>query len=524
MYKKSKYLLTNEYNSGLFVMSIRNHKVFHFEKNSEEFDIFQNEILPKNLINEKKFNYLVESKIFIDENVNEFMEVKDEFIKDINDGILKITILPTDGCNFRCTYCYQSEEIHSWNDDIMNRIEKCISNEIEQYRGLMIGWFGGEPLLQKENIIRFMNRIKKICNDKRKSLVSTITTNGYNLDLVTFNKLLNAHVISYQVCIDGLEKRHNTQRPHKTKNDSFNKIVSNLKAIKNECKSMNFTIGIRNNMNTDGFEEIDEYFRFLKEEFGDDKRFTFIFEPIHDWGGERVKDIKDKLILTDEFFSKTLNFAYENKINSLDVFKYTNSFMLCEAPKKNSFIINYDGSIFKCTHAIYDINRSIKNLNTIGKINEQGELEVNSKKELLWTNGENFGTDCNDCKAYPICGGVSCVYAKIKKMNNDLDYCYNKGRLLSILRSKLHIESNELLAKKSKNLIFETLENNGIIISKTDLDEDIQMDSIQYISFLCDFEDKLGFSLLENEDYSKLKTVNDFINLANKSFNKLTFL
>lgn len=42
-------------------------------------------------------------------------------------------------------------------------------------------------------------------------------------------------------------------------------------------------------MNINGYEEIDEYIRFIKEEFGDDKRFTFIFEPIHDWGGERQR-------------------------------------------------------------------------------------------------------------------------------------------------------------------------------------------------------------------------------------------
>ena len=51
-----------------------------------------------------------------------------------------------------------------------------------------IAWFGGEPLLAKEIIVEIMSRVREICLKNKKPFYSNITTNGYELDIKTFER------------------------------------------------------------------------------------------------------------------------------------------------------------------------------------------------------------------------------------------------------------------------------------------------------------------------------------------------
>lgn len=69
-----------------------------------------------------------------------------DYLKSCN--FLQLIILPTEGCNFRCTYCYENHEnkkmLPETKESIINFVEKNIS----KYTALRIEWFGGRTVMQ----------------------------------------------------------------------------------------------------------------------------------------------------------------------------------------------------------------------------------------------------------------------------------------------------------------------------------------------------------------------------------------
>ena len=166
----------------------------------------------------------------IEDYVNE-QQIVDYIFNDAvyGNNILELTIIPTNACNFDCVYCYQKEPYYYMSDDTVDKLLLFLRKHIREYSGLLISWFGGEPLLAKELMIRLMKNVRNICIENKVPFYSNVTTNGYELDLVTFRELTKNHLRYYQITIDGPAIIHNSQRPHKVKKDSFANCNSKLK-------------------------------------------------------------------------------------------------------------------------------------------------------------------------------------------------------------------------------------------------------------------------------------------------------
>lgn len=82
-----------------------------------------------------------------------------------DDTFMSLTIIPTDRCNFRCLYCYQSDTYHDMSEDVAKSILKMIKNS-KSLRKLHISWFGGEPLCNKDLVISLMKDINTVCNEQ----------------------------------------------------------------------------------------------------------------------------------------------------------------------------------------------------------------------------------------------------------------------------------------------------------------------------------------------------------------------
>ena len=94
-----------------------------------------------------------------------------------------------------------------------------------------------------------------------------ITTNGYLLDVETFKKLLKCNIYSYEITLDGFESDHNKNRSLKNGNGSYNIILNNLRAIRDEVKSRVFQIVIRVNLTKTTLDKFVEFCDFLKKDF-----------------------------------------------------------------------------------------------------------------------------------------------------------------------------------------------------------------------------------------------------------------
>ena len=183
---------------------------------------------------------LYEHGFLVEDFVDESQIVEYLFNKEIyGNKTLELTIIPTNACNFDCVYCYQKEPYFFMSKETMDSIIFYIEKHIGEYTGLLISWFGGEPLLAKELMVEFMEKVRMICLKKHIPFYSNVTTNGYELDLKTFKSLIKNHVLYYQITIDGPKEIHNKQRPHKTNSDSFEKIVKNA-SMKGRVKNGTF--------------------------------------------------------------------------------------------------------------------------------------------------------------------------------------------------------------------------------------------------------------------------------------------
>jgi uncharacterized protein len=66
---------------------------------------------------------------------------------------LGLTIFPTEKCNLRCVYCYETFPNIRLNDEVSSSIRQLLAYRAGDLRHLSIGWFGGEPLLEAAAVL-----------------------------------------------------------------------------------------------------------------------------------------------------------------------------------------------------------------------------------------------------------------------------------------------------------------------------------------------------------------------------------
>ena len=326
-----------------------------------------------------------------------------------NTSDLHLVVIPTMDCNFKCVYCPQRHSETKMSDDIANAIIMYVKRHAKQYKRVFIDWFGGEPMLQKETVKHIMKSVKNICKENRVILISALTTNGYELDVDSFNDFVNNGILHYQVSVDGDESTHNASRPHASNPDSFKKIISNLLAIKEHATKRYFNIGIRINVSPQNYDQIDSMIEYYQANFLDDHRFQMLWHWVRDWGG--VDDNKEKRQLyksSSDICRSFYQMCLDRGLKSVDYMSCKTGMSICEASKANAFVINYDGKIYKCAMLLDD--PKVGDNNYIGQLNYDGKMQLSESKIARWLVSTVEHSECKDCLHYPMCMGCSCPY------------------------------------------------------------------------------------------------------------------
>ena len=347
--------------------------------------------------------------IIVPENYDENAAAHLAYLNEVSEPVLRLTIVPTYACNFRCPYCYQDHE-HSiiMSEEIQQGIIKYVRKHISKYTAVEISWFGGEPLLCLDIILRINSELKKLCNDRYKLFRSSITTNGYYLSKNAFERLFDVGVTRYFITIDGLAQEHDRQRYLASKQGSFETIINNLINIKTFSKTKKFVINIRSNISKENIDNFDEYLSFMEKHFSDDSRFAFFVRPVYDWGGESIGEFKENLlenkaekIIMDKLLLSNC------KLNYLEFFFDLTGNIVCYASKINSFVINPDGSVNKCTCA------ETGGRNLIGRLLPNGELEIDKSLMGQWCSQYYESSNCNHCYMLGLCLKSYCVMPQV---------------------------------------------------------------------------------------------------------------
>ena len=248
------------------------------------------------------------------------------------------------------------------------------------------------------------------------------------------DKFLELHkhgVKTYQITIDGAEERHNATRPLIGGRPSWRRIIENLKDISSTDKD--FEIIIRTNYNEDVLSDFINFLEFISKTF--DPRFSVYYEPIKKLGGENDGELQvlnhlEEVVVSEELFKFTHDLGLRN--TTLD-YLYGPCGRVCYASEPGSFVVDYDGTLQKCTLVLDD------DRNNVGKITDNGYY-IDQKKHAQWISNSFINHEgCGDCKVLPFCFEKKCpkafVIDKIETTRCDIDelmvmqYMYYRSQL-----------------------------------------------------------------------------------------------
>ena len=315
----------------------------------------------------------------------------------------QLIILPTEKCNFRCTYCYEDFQIGKMKEPVQKSLERFLDRRVHELTELSLHWFGGEPLLAKQVVLRISSYASRLCEQYGVSLVGGLTTNAYVLTPELFSQLLSYEQRFFQITFDGWGEGHDALRKLANGRGSFDRIWENLCATKQVPE--HFGIQIRIHVRRDNRDSIEMLLANLAREFGDDPRYSLDFEHLRNLGGPGGKSVDRPLSLTElREIEAELRAGYEkalakgersngpahpvsaralgSPVGETTAGKTANEPpYICYAAKPNSLLIRADGRIGKCTVALDD------DRNTIGQINDDGTLTIENSLLSPWLRG-----------------------------------------------------------------------------------------------------------------------------------------
>lgn len=287
----------------------------------------------------------------------------------LSNKYLQLIILPTERCNFRCTYCYEDFAVGRMKKEtiigIKSLLEKRCANNLDY---LKISWFGGEPLTAKDIVLE-ISEYAMTLSKKYPSLDyrGTMTTNGYLLNYNTASVLADVGMRTYQISLDGPCDVHNKSRVRADGSGSYECIWANLIAIRNS--SLPVSVLLRIHFTFDTLKLLAPLIEDIRREFIGDSRFSIFFKAIEQLGGPNDASIKvfSKLERKEAIqFLETQLFG--QNITSIQNHSSTTDDYICYAAQPNSLVIRSNGDIGKCTVALYDERNKIATLQPDGTL------------------------------------------------------------------------------------------------------------------------------------------------------------
>ena len=338
----------------------------------------------------EELKILKDNGFVIEDDVDEYASVFSLKMKTrLNKRSYHIIINPTLDCNLRCWYCYES---HKKGSRISQETVDAIFNHIElkyaedKFEKLELSFFGGEPLLKAKTVCLIIERISEFCIQNNILLTISFTTNGTILPQSILSVLKDKKV-TFQITLDGIKKQHNSVRGFKNVSDSnsYEIIWKNIQKLYDKIQNLHVYLRINYDDNT--FKE----FKSLSQQILslDKKRLTVSLQKI--WQIDSVSIDFEKVF---DF----INTLQDNNVN-VSFLNFSKGETTCYADELNSVVINYDGSIFKCTA------RDFLESQRIGKLSHTGEIiwDFDKLKQYVFA---QMPSKCKSCKMFPSCPGI----------------------------------------------------------------------------------------------------------------------
>lgn len=373
---------------------------------------------PNSYTNFQNYDFLIKARILVDNQEDDLNVYLADVLKNrYNSSDMALTILPTRGCNFGCIYCYEQDRPNVlMNEQTEKAIVKFVCSNSNLKR-LSVVWYGGEPLLNFDSMVRLTKMFKQLNIEYSAKIVS----NGYLLTKEKANLMKDLAIRNIQITFDGSEEIHNQRRFLLGGQPTYRKIMDNLKYLLSINKEI--TIDIRTNIDRRNKDDYNKFYQDFKSEIND-KRVTMYPGFVSD-------------LLSSECVSPEFNISeggYKAQF-ILDIFdKYgieIKSFLpkyrrhSCVASKYFAFVIGPEGELYKCWRMVGNQKE------TIGNVND-GSLDMVKFSKYLIGADYTLDSKCLQCEFITLCGG-GCPLVRMRNK-------YEKISLNHCCPEKTHME------------------------------------------------------------------------------------
>ncbi len=296
----------------------------------------------------------------------------------------------------------------------------------EKFIYIDFNFFGGEPLLNIEDIHYFVNLCNVFVQKKKIRVNYHVVTNGFLLSPENIKKLVDLGVKSAQITLDGNRTMHDNQRKLKNGQGTSDIIMYNLKCALDY--GMEITINV--NFKEDTLNEIKDFFENDLYVFR--KFITVKLNPIISTRFNNVVEENKKL---GSIFIKLYKVLVDNDYNLENIERIDQG--ACMLRKKNSIILNTNGDISKCLFGIGDEDFTLTNIKSNGYIDI---FDANNP----YIRGMCLEDKCLKCAVLPMCKG-GCFRKKqstevskfnsVKLEQDNIRTCANFTKYQSIIES-----------------------------------------------------------------------------------------
>lgn len=360
----------------------------------------------------------------MDDEFDELKEIKTRHWKTVfNANQFEITLIPTLRCNTDCVYCYQ-KAINMEMLDISSEDFDELYNYLTSVpmKNININWYGGEPLLCKDKILGFCERLGE---DTKHVYTYSISTNSSIFDLDFYKKMSQLGLKNIDTTLVGRSREHLSLR--RSKYYGYEEVVRNIvKAA--EFVEVIVSINLCK-INTDCIIEL--FNDFLEYA---DLPIYFSFTRIVSYENNPCEGIQ---LEVDTYLEKVIqlaNYAIDNGLKICDMSCFQSDGVYCGAYVSNNYTIGPGNYVYDCEH-IWSPEKAI------GKI-EDGDLIINSEKMCDACIDPYEIPKCIECEILPYCNG-GCHHLR----KSGKDFCPDEKNyipeFLKLYYKKYYAEVNE---------------------------------------------------------------------------------
>lgn len=324
----------------------------------------------------------------------------------------QLIVVPTFGCNLKCTYCYQEVFDPSARGLIAPEVIDAFFRFVdERFAGEAqrpyLTLFGGEPLVDTpahhDRLRRFLD------GAKARGMKVAAVTNGYDLEAFAA-ELAQGGAKEIQVTLDGPEPIHDARRPHGTGAGSFARAVRGIDAL----VAAGVPVNLRVVVDRDNVEHLPALAKLASEKGWLDlpeKRFKTQIGRNYELFGCASQQRRDALFDRVGLWTRFAELAAQHpELRRFHLPRFHGirhlaesgelpvaNFDACPAAKKE-WAFSPDGSLYGCTATVGNPKYRLGSF--------WPKLEVDAAAVAPWQ-GRNVTTieKCRTCEVATVCGG-----------------------------------------------------------------------------------------------------------------------